>query len=57
MPKKLMQEINQGSLELESGNVDAEDIEQSYEEGLDKQINQTDALPTGAAQGTQNAPQ
>jgi hypothetical protein len=58
MPKKLMQEINQGSLELESGSVDAEDIEQSYEEGVDKQINQTDAAaPTGAAQGTQNVPQ
>ena len=58
MPKKLMQEINQGSLELESGIVDAEDIEQSYEEGIDKQINQTDAAaPIGAAQGTQNVPQ
>jgi hypothetical protein len=50
MPKKLMQEINQGSLELESGNVEAEDIESSYEEGLDKQINQTNpASPAGAA--------
>ena len=58
MPKKLMQEINQGSVELESGTVDAEDIESSYEEGVDKQINQTDAAaPTVAAQGTQNVPQ
>jgi hypothetical protein len=58
MPKKLMQEINQGSLELESGNVDAEDVESSYEEGLDKQINQTaPAAPAGAAQGVQNVPQ
>jgi hypothetical protein len=49
MPKKLMQEINQGSLELESGNVDAEDIESSYEEGLNKQINQTNAASPASA--------
>ena len=35
MPKKLMQEINQGSLELESATLDMEDIEQAYEEGDD----------------------
>ena len=35
MPKKLMQEINQGSLELESETLDMEDIEQAYEEGTD----------------------
>jgi hypothetical protein len=33
MPKKLMQEIQQGSLELESATLDLEDIEQAYEEG------------------------
>ena len=52
MPKSLMQEINQGSVELESGQVDAEDIEQSYEEGLDDNIYKTDsAAPVTAAQG------
>jgi len=35
MPKKLMQEIQQGSLELESETLDLEDIEQAYEEGTD----------------------
>ena len=35
MPKKLMQEIQQGSLELEGANLDLEDIEQAYEEGDD----------------------
>lgn len=35
MPKKLMQEIQQGSLELESETLDLEDIEQAYEEGSD----------------------
>ena len=33
MPKKLMQEIQQGSLELESDTIDLEDVEQAYEEG------------------------
>lgn len=36
MPKKLMQEIKQGSLELESETLDLEDIEQAYEEGDDE---------------------
>ena len=35
MPKKLMQEIQQGSLELESATLDLEDIENAYEEGTD----------------------
>ena len=52
IPKKLMQEINQGSLELEAGNVDAEDVEQSYEQGLDDKMYKTDVnAPTTAAQG------
>lgn len=37
MPKKLMQEIQQGSLELEGATLDLEDIEQAYEEGNDDQ--------------------
>ena len=39
MPKQLMQEINQGSLELESATLDMEDIEQAYEEGTDDAAN------------------
>jgi hypothetical protein len=55
MPKKLMQEINQGSLELESGTVDVADIESSYEEGLDDKMYQSDnESPAGAAQGAEN---
>lgn len=38
MPKKLMQEIHQGSLELESGTIDMEDIEQAYETGQDENM-------------------
>ena len=35
MPKKLMQDIQQGALELESGTVDLEDIDTAYETGAD----------------------
>jgi hypothetical protein len=37
MPKKLMQDIQQGALELESGTVDMEDIDQAYESGADNE--------------------
>ena len=52
MPKQLMQEIHQGSMELEHDTIDVEDIEQSYEEGLNddmyKSEDQAAAAP-GAA--------
>ena len=52
MPKQLMHEISQGSVELESDTVSAEDIEQSYEEGLDDNIYKTSgAAPVTANQG------
>ena len=57
MPKQLMQEINQGSLELESGTIDAENIEQSYEVGADENMYKTDSdAPITASQGLENAP-
>ncbi len=52
MPKKLMQEIQQGSLELESSTLDLEDIEQAYEEGndadtsFDQEENENEQTPT-----------
>jgi hypothetical protein len=52
MPKKLMQEIQQGSLELESSTLDLEDIEQAYEEGndadtsFDQEENKNEQTPT-----------
>ena len=39
MPKKLMQEIQQGSLDLESATLDMEDVEKAYEEGEDHEAN------------------
>lgn len=45
MPKKLMSDIQQGALELESDTVDMEDIDQAYETGAnDDTVNQQDKL-------------
>jgi hypothetical protein len=45
MPKKLMADIQQGALELESGTVDLEDIDDAYETGADNDaINQQDNI-------------
>jgi hypothetical protein len=46
VPKKLMRDITQGSLELESETIDAEEIDQSYEQGLDQELDQGGAAPT-----------
>ena len=35
VPRKLMQDIEQGALELESGTIDMEDIDDAYENGAD----------------------
>jgi len=55
MPKKLMQEIHQGSIELESEKVDAEDIEQAYETGTDDDVYKTNGQQQNGQQ--QNAQQ
>lgn len=59
MPKKLMQDIEQGALELESGTVDMEDIDSAYETGADEDgVDQTDSIDQDQApEDQQNAPQ
>lgn len=42
MPKKLMKDIHQGSVELESEKLDIEDIEQAYETGMDDDVYKTE---------------
>ena len=42
MPKKLMQDVTKGSLELENDTVDAQDIEQAYETGADDDVYKTE---------------
>jgi len=46
MPKQLMRDIQQGSVDLESENIDLEDIEQSYEIGLDDDVYKQDQEQT-----------
>ena len=67
MPKKLMQDITKGSVELESEKVDANDIEQAYENGTDQDVYKTEdsqndtmaqgmAAPAGAGMPQAPAP-
>lgn len=49
MPKKLMGDIQRGSIELENESLDTEDIETAYEQGMDdetKEQDQNNAQPT-----------
>lgn len=59
MPKKLMNDIEQGALELESGTVDLEDIDNAYETGADNEAvdHSTEEEAPGQApkEGTPNA--
>ena len=41
MPKTLMNDVHQGSLEKESDEVDLDDLEDAYEQGLGDEVNQT----------------
>jgi hypothetical protein len=50
MPKKLMQEIQQGSLELEGATLDLEDIEAAYEQGQDSEATYDDQEEQNAQQ-------
>lgn len=54
MPKKLMSEIQQGSIELENETLEAEDIETAYEQGLD---DENQDLETQNAQSIQSGQQ
>ena len=48
MPKKLMQDVTQGSIELENETIDAEDIEQAYNTGMDDDVYKTPDAQEGA---------
>ena len=56
MPKKLMFEIESGSLELENESVEAEDIESAYETGDDNLEGQQQDISGGAAAPAGPAP-
>jgi hypothetical protein len=48
MPKKLMQDITKGSIELEGDTIDAEDIEHAYETGADEDVYQSPSEESAA---------
>ena len=54
MPKRLMSDIERGSIELENETLNAEDIEDSYEEGLDDDTgNESNKVEDNVAQPQQ----
>lgn len=56
IPKKLMKDIQQGSIELENEKLDLEDLEQAYEEGVDKEDMNTAPDPAADPMGGMGAP-
>lgn len=56
IPKKLMQEIHQGSVELEGEKLDVEDIESAYETGMDDDVYKTEEGQNEQVPGQAPAP-
>jgi hypothetical protein len=57
MPKSLMDEIKQGSVELESETIDLEDIDTAYQDGLDDETQQGQGTEATAPENEQPAQQ
>lgn len=53
MPKNLMSDIRTGSIELEDEDIDLEELDQAYEQDLDKQEMQNDQQAQNAQQNLQ----
>ena len=56
MPKHLMSEIRTGSIEMEDQDIDLEELDQAYEQDLDKEETQSDAQAENAQQSLQQQP-
>ena len=50
MPKALMNDIRTGSIEMEDQDIDLDDLDQAYEQDLDKDAIQNDAQAKNAQQ-------
>ena len=50
MPKSLMSDIRTGSIEMEDQDIDLEELDQAYEQDLDKEESQSDARAEDAQQ-------
>jgi hypothetical protein len=53
MPKALMNDIRTGSIEMEDQDIDLDELDQAYEQDLDKEENQSDAQAKDAQQSLQ----
>jgi len=56
MPKALMNDIRTGSIEMEDQDIDLDELDQAYEQDLDKEENQSDAQARDAQQSLQQQP-
>jgi hypothetical protein len=56
MPKALMNDIRTGSIEMEDQDIDLSELDQSYEQDLDQEENQSDAQAQNAQQSLQPQP-
>lgn len=53
MPKALMNDIRTGSIEMEDQDIDLDELDQAYEQDLDKEENQSDEQAKDAQQSLQ----
>ena len=53
MPKALMNDIRTGSIEMEDQDIDLDELDQAYEQDLDKEENQSDEQAQDAQQSLQ----
>mgnify|MGYP003343939900 CR=1 FL=1 len=56
MPKALMNDIRTGSIEMEDQDIDLDELDQAYEQDLDKEETQSDAQAKDAQQSLQQQP-
>jgi len=56
MPKALMNDIRTGSIEMEDQDIDLDELDQAYENDLDKEENQSDEQAKAAQQSLQQQP-
>jgi hypothetical protein len=56
MPKALMNDIRTGSIEMEDQDIDLDELDQAYEQDLDKEENQSDEQAQDAQRSLQQQP-
>jgi len=56
MPKSLLDEIRTGSVEMQDEEIDLKDLDDAYDQDLDKEENQSDDQAQDAQQSLQQQP-